>query len=297
MENAIDGVIVVDKPAGWTSHDVVNKVRRIVGTKKVGHLGTLDPMATGVLPLVVGRATRLAQFYTKADKVYDGVIRFGMATGTYDSQGEPVGEPRECDFTPEDLERELGRFSGTFLQTPPPVSAKKIGGVPAYKLARKKVEVEIPPVEVTVTSLRVIGAGPGELRVEVACSAGTYMRSIAHELGAALGCGGHLASLRRLRSGDFSIGQANTIAQLEELRAEGRLAEAVIAPAKLLPGFPNEIVDAITAAQIRQGRDFRVSPFRGAKGAPMVKAVTMEGELVAIGEAVLPHLYHPVVVP
>ncbi|MEZ5399322.1 MAG: tRNA pseudouridine(55) synthase TruB [Bryobacteraceae bacterium] len=296
VEIAIDGVIVVDKPAGWTSHDVVNKIRRIADTKKVGHLGTLDPMATGVLPLVVGRATRLAQFYTKADKVYDGVIRFGVATDTYDSEGEPVGDSRPCEFTPEDMERELGRFRGTFPQTPPPVSAKKIGGVPAYKLARKKVDVEIPPVEVTVHSIRILESGPCELRAEVHCSAGTYLRAIAHDLGAALGCGAHLASLRRLRSGDFSIEQAKTLDELAALREGGRLGEALIPAARLVPQFPSETVDTLTASQIRQGRDFRVSPFRGAKGAPMVKAVTAAGELVAIGEAVLPHLYHPVLV-
>ncbi len=295
-DKALDGVVVVDKPAGWTSHDVVGKMRRIAGTKKVGHLGTLDPMATGVLPLVIGRATRLAQFYTRAEKVYDALVCFGFATDTYDSQGMPSSDPRPCDFTPDQLEEALSRFRGTFLQTPPPVSAKKVGGIPAYKLARKKIEVELEPVEITVHSLRVLDIQPAQLRIEVHCSGGTYLRGIAHDLGAALGCGGHLGSLRRLRSGDFSIEQSRTIDELILLREEDRFGEALIGPAHLLPQFPAETVDAITAAQIRQGRDFRVSPFRPAKGALLVKAVSQEGDLVAIGEARLPHLYHPILV-
>ncbi|MEZ5352566.1 MAG: tRNA pseudouridine(55) synthase TruB [Bryobacteraceae bacterium] len=300
-QSAIEGVVVVDKPADWTSHDVVNKIRRIAGTKRVGHLGTLDPMATGVLPLVVGRATRLAQFYTRAEKVYDAIVCFGFATATYDSQGERTGEIHPCQFTRERLDEELNRFRGTFQQTPPPVSAKKVGGVPAYKLARKNVDVQLQPVEVTVHDLIVHevhleSAGQPHARIEVHCTAGTYLRAIAHDLGQALGCGAHLSRLRRLRSGDFSIDQARTLEQLAELSHQGRLREAVIPPALLLPQFPSEIVDSITASQIRQGRDFRVSPFRPAKGAPLVKAVTAEGDLIAIGEARLPHLYHPMLV-
>jgi tRNA pseudouridine55 synthase len=292
----VDGVIIVDKPRDWTSHDVVNKMRRLAGTKKVGHLGTLDPGATGVLPLVIGRATRLAQFYTRNDKVYEGTIHFGYATSTYDAEGEPTSPAQDVTLTPERLESILSRFRGKLAQVPPPVSAKKIGGRPAYELVRKQKPVELKPVEVEVHSLELLSVEGPEARVRVHCSAGTYLRSIAHEAGQALGCGAHLKSLRRTASGDFRINSARTLEQLAELAQAGRLEEALIPAAQLLPEFPAELVDAITAGQIRNGRDFRVSPFQVTKGARYVKAVTATGELVAIGEARLPHVYHPVLV-
>mgnify|MGYP005850455007 CR=1 FL=1 len=292
----MDGVVVVNKVPGWTSHDVVNKMRRIANTRRVGHLGTLDPAATGVLPLVIGRATRLAQFFTRAGKVYEATVRFGYATNTYDSEGEPAGEIREFSVTPELIEPHLAAFRGTFLQTPPPVSAKKIAGTPAYKLARKNVEVDIPPVEVTVHELELLGCETSLARIRVACSGGTYVRSIAHDLGKALGCGAHLAGLRRTRSGEFTIEQARTLEELAALAAEGRLEEALVPASHLLPDFPSERVDDLTAGQIRQGRDFRVSPFRVQKGARYVKAIDSAGALLAIGELKLPNLYHPMLV-
>jgi tRNA pseudouridine55 synthase len=292
----LSGIIVVDKPRDWTSHDVVNKMRRIAGTKKIGHLGTLDPAATGVLPLVLNKATRLARFFTKNDKIYEGAIYFGYSTSTYDAGGEPTSPVRQVSPEPGQLPALLAPFRGTIQQTPPPISAKKIGGTPAYKLARKNVEVALKPVEVTVHSLELLGLDGPRIHVRVHCSAGTYVRSIAHGLGQSLGCGAFLESLRRTQSGDFKIEQARTLAQLEELAAEGRLQEALLPAAELLPEFPSETVDAITTGQIRQGRDFRTSPFRVARGARYVKAISPGGELVAIGEAKLPNVYHPVVV-
>lgn len=289
-------MIVVDKPREWTSHDVVNKVRRIAGTKKVGHLGTLDPAATGVLPLVIGRATRLAQFYTRNEKIYEGVIHFGYATDSYDGDGKPVSPEVEVTLDRESLERIFDRFRGEFDQTPPAVSAKKIAGRPAYELARKNQPVDLKPVPVEVYSLEIMRIEGCEAEVRVHCSAGTYLRSIAHEAGQALGCGAFLRTLRRVASGDFKIETARTLEQLAELAAQGRIEEAIIPAAQLLPDFPMELVDAITAGQIRNGRDFRVSPFQSRKGARYVKAVTPQGDLVAIGEARLPHLYHPVLV-
>ncbi len=289
-------MIVVDKPREWTSHDVVNKVRRIAGTKKVGHLGTLDPAATGVLPLVIGRATRLAQFYTRNDKIYEGVIHFGYATDSYDADGKPVSPEIEVTLDRESLERILDSFRGEFDQTPPAVSAKKIAGRPAYELARKNQPVELKPVRVEVYSLEILRIEGCEAEVRVHCSAGTYLRSIAHEAGQALGCGAFLRTLRRVASGDFKIDAARTLEQLAELATQGRIEEAIIPAAQLLPDFPMELVDSITAGQIRNGRDFRVSPFQSRKGARYVKAVTPQGDLIAIGEARLPHLYHPVLV-
>jgi tRNA pseudouridine55 synthase len=292
----MDGAIVVDKPEGWTSHDVVGKFRRIGRTKKAGHLGTLDPIATGVLPLLVGRATRLAQFYVRGDKIYEGVVRFGWATDTYDRAGEPVGEKLPVTLDAEQLEPVLERFRGEFLQTPPPVSAKKIQGKRAYELARKKVEVVLEPVRVHVYELTLLEVNGAEARLRAHCSGGTYVRSIAHELGKALGCGGHLQELRRIASSEFTITQARTIAQLESLAVEERLIDALIPAASLLPGIPEVYVDEVAASRIRSGQNFPASPFRSQPAARRVKAVTARQELVAIGEAVLPNVYHPVVV-
>ena len=292
----MDGVIVVDKPREWTSHDVVNRMRRLAGTRKVGHLGTLDPAATGVLPLVIGRATRLAQFYTRNDKIYEGVIHFGFSTDSYDADGTPSSP--EVRVAPErgELDAILEQFRGDFLQTPPPVSAKKIAGKPAYVLARKQQPVDLKAVEVHVYSLEILRLEGCEAAVRVHCSAGTYLRSIAHEAGQALGCGAFLKALRRTASGDFKIEAARTLEELAELAAAERIADALIPASQLLPEFPLETVDTITAGQIRNGRDFRVSPFQVRKGARYVKAVDPQGELIAIGEARLPHLYHPVLV-
>jgi tRNA pseudouridine55 synthase len=275
---------------------VVAKFRRIGRTKRVGHLGTLDPIATGVLPLVVGRATRLARFYTRSDKIYEGVIRFGFATRTYDRAGDAVGEAVEPHIDRDALEQHMEKFRGEFLQTPPPVSAKKVGGVRAYELARKDEAVELEPARVHVYELALLELEGAFARVRAHCSGGTYMRSIAHDLGQSLGCGAHLHELRRTASGEFELAQARTIAQLESLAAEERLIDALIPAAQMLPGFPSVFADERVANQIRQGRNFPASPFRSQPASRHVKAVTHDGELVAIGEAVLPNLYHPIVV-
>ena len=307
----MDGVIVVDKPEGWTSHDVVGKMRGIVSARsraktgartpgvakaKVGHLGTLDPIATGVLPLVIGRATRLAQFYTRSEKIYEALMRFGWATTTYDRAGEPVGERCELKIEAEELERHLDKFRGKLLQTPPAVSAKKVEGRRAYELARNNVAVELAPVEIEVYELTVLAIEGAEVRLRVHCSGGTYIRSIAHDLGRSMGCGAHIAELRRTASGDFAISQARTLAQLESLAAEDRLIDALVPAAELLPEFPSVLVDDIAVSQIRDGRNFAASPFRSQPAAMYVKAVSHHGELVAVGEAVLPNVYHPLVV-
>ena len=271
-------------------------MRRIANTKKIGHLGTLDPIATGVLPLVIGRATRLAQFYTRSDKIYDGVVRFGWSTRTYDRAGEPTSDPVEYTVDPETLEAALVPFRGEFLQTPPQVSAKKVDGRRAYDLARQAVAVELAAVPVHVYELSVLEVAGATARLRVHCSGGTYMRSIAHEVGQALGCGAHLQDLRRTASGEFELEHARSIAQLESLAADERLLDALVPASKLLPGLPTVFVDELTATQIRNGRNFPASPFRSEPAARRVKAVTRNGELVAIGEAVLPNLYHPVVV-
>ncbi len=292
----MDGVIVVDKEEGWTSHDVVSKMRGIARTKKIGHLGTLDPIATGVLPLVIGRATRLAQFYTRSDKIYEATVRFGFATDTYDRGGSPTSPVTEPAVGAEDLERLLDNFRGEIMQAPPPVSAKKVDGVRAYQLARRQVPVDLPPAPVRIYELTLLEVRGSEARLRARCSGGTYLRSIAHDLGQALGCGAHLRDLRRMASAEYTLEQAHTIPQLQQLADENRLEEALIPSARMLPDFPSVYVEQPTAGQIRQGRNFPVSPFRVQQGTRYVKAVSGDGELIAIGEAVLPNLYHPSVV-
>ena len=294
--NSFDGVIVVDKPEGWTSHDVVAKMRGIAGTRRVGHLGTLDPIATGVLPLMIGQATRLARFWEGAEKCYEAVVRFGFATTTYDRAGEVVGEVTEPWVIAEQIEACLAPMRGETEQTPPPVSAKKINGVPAYKLARKNVAVDLAPVKVSVYELTLIDAAGARARIRVRCSAGTYIRSMAHQMGAALGCGAHIESLVRTQSGPFRREQAFTLEKLQAMKNEGQLSEALLAMRDLLPEFPRVVVDDATAMSIRQGRDFPVSPFRVNRESPHVRAIGADGKLIAIGRIILPNVYHPVVV-
>ena len=292
----LDGVIVVNKPTGWTSHDVVAKMRGIAGTRSVGHLGTLDPIATGVLPVMVGQATRLARYFDKSEKAYEAVVRFGFATTSYDREGEPTTPAIDVNVTPEQIEACLAPMRGDIQQMPPPVSAKKIGGVPAYKLARQNLPVELHAVPVSIYELTLLGVETDRARLRVRCSAGTYIRSIAHELGKTLGCGAHVDALVRTASGAFRLEQAHTLEELQQLKADDRLKEALLPMAELLPQFPPVFIDDLTARQIRQGRDFSVSAFRANPHAEHVKAVGPDGSLVAIGRIALPHVYHPVVV-
>ena len=292
----MDGILVVDKPDGITSHDVVHRVRRLTGVEKVGHLGTLDPIATGVLPVALGRATRLAQFFLHRDKTYEGVIRFGFATDTYDRAGKPAGPEVAVELDAARIEEMMGAFRGQIQQLPPPISAKKIKGVAAYKLARKNKPVELKPVKVTVHEFELLGVEGPRARVRIRCSAGFYLRSLAHQMGQMLGPGAHVENLRRTAAGEFTLEGARTLDQVEALARGGGLADALVPPERLLPEAPAERVDAITAAQILHGRDFRVSPFRVRPGSRLVKALDADGRLLAIGEVRLPNLYHPIVV-
>lgn len=288
----MNGVVLVDKPAAWTSHDVVNRWRKLAGAKRAGHLGTLDPMATGLLVLVTGTATRLAQFYVKEDKAYLAEITTGVVSDTYDAEGQIVTVSGDL---PSDaaIVATLNQFTGRFWQTPPPVSAKKIGGVPAYKLARRQIPVELKPVEVEVKRLEVRSVSQGKIWALIHCSSGTYIRSIAHDLGQRLGCGALLSGLRRVEVGEFKLDQARTMEELRELAAMGRLAEAVIPSAALLGSIPAEHFDSAAEARIRAGNDFRTSPFVVPPGAPLVKALSRSGDLIAIGQLKIPNLYHP----
>ncbi len=212
----MNAVLIIDKPAGLTSHDVVNRARRILRERSIGHLGTLDPMATGVLPLVTGNLTRLAQFYTASEKTYEGTIRFGFATDTYDAEGEPTTTPQPVALNPENIEALAARFRGVFQQTPPPFSAKKIKGVPAYKLARQQKEVMLQPVEVEIKEFAILSVELDRVRFRARVASGTYMRSVAHDMGRELACGAHLESLRRTAVAEFTLADAHTLDQVAE---------------------------------------------------------------------------------
>ena len=216
----LGGVLVIDKPAGWTSHDVVAKARGLTGIRQIGHSGTLDPMATGVLVLCLGKATRLLEYLTGLPKTYLAGITLGAATDTYDATGTVIYQHPLPELTAEALEQTLDGFRGEIMQTPPAYSAIKRNGEAQYKRARRGEEVVLDPRPVTVYELTLLEFDDGVIRIRITCSAGTYVRSIAHDLGQVLGCGAHLSSLRRLAVGPFGIDQAVTLQQL----AEDRLA-------------------------------------------------------------------------
>lgn len=290
----MNGVLIIDKPAGMTSHDVVSRVRRIAGERSVGHLGTLDPMATGVLPLVLGRMTRLAQFYKDAEKAYEGTIRFGFSTDTYDAQGEATSDRKSVEFDFEDLRSAATGFRGEIQQMPPPFSAKKINGVPAYKLARKKEPVELQAVRVEVKEFEIFDLVGEEARFRARVSSGTYLRSIAHELGAAMGVGAHLSSLRRTRVGEFSCEQATTLQQLEScMGEESGLEKVLIQPRKLLPTMPGVFANEEQMAKIRHGNPVNLAEF---SREPFIKVFAGQGDLVCVASRVAGTLFQPKIV-
>jgi tRNA pseudouridine55 synthase len=289
----VNGVMVVDKPAGWTSHDVVARMRRLVGERSIGHLGTLDPMATGVLPLVLGRMTRLSQFYMASEKAYEGTIRLGLATNTYDCDGDPVGEPQEVKVTLEEIAAVAASLLGKISQTPPPFSAKKIRGVPAYKLARKKQEVELKPVEVEVNEFAILGLEGDLVEFRSRVSSGTYLRSLAHELGQKLGIGGHLASLRRTAVAEFTLEQARTLERIAEATGQGPLEELLVHPRRILPEIPSVTADDEAVGKIRHGRSLNLPEMSRSK---FVKVFAGQAELICIASRVAGTLFHPKVV-
>jgi tRNA pseudouridine55 synthase len=289
----LSGVLVLDKPAGMTSHDVVNRVRRILGQRSVGHLGTLDPLATGVLPLVVGNWTRLAQFYMKSEKRYEGVIRLGFATDTYDAEGEQTGEISEVKVILEEVKQHAREFEGKIDQSPPPFSAKKVGGKPAYKLARDKKPVFLPPAKVEVKQFEVVGLQNDRASFRALVSSGTYMRAVAHDLGQRLGCGGHLQSLRRTSVAEFNISEAHTLEQAESLARAEDWDALFVHPRKLLPQMPAVTANEETVASICHGRSVNLPELSSAK---LVKVFSGQRELVAIATRIAGTLFHPGIV-
>jgi tRNA pseudouridine55 synthase len=289
----MNAVLVIDKPAGLTSHDVVNRVRRILQQRAVGHLGTLDPLATGVLPLVLGNLTRLAQFYTASEKTYEGVVRFGFATDTYDAEGEATSPAQVVKVSLEQVRDLAARFRGTIEQMPPPFSAKKIHGVPAYKLARKHKDVILKPVQVEIKEFEILAAEGDRASFRARVASGTYMRTVAHDMGQQMGCGAHLESLRRTALGEFDIADAHTLEEVEAAAKEGRTDDLLVHPRKLLPQFPSVTANDETAARIRSGRAVNLPELSRAR---QVKVFYGQRELIAIATRVAGSLFHPGIV-
>jgi tRNA pseudouridine55 synthase len=289
----MNGVLIIDKPAGLTSHDVVDRVRRILHERSVGHLGTLDPLATGVLPLLIGNLTRLAQFYTTSEKAYQGVMRFGFATDTYDAEGEPSTPAAEVQVSLEEIEALAAGFRGPIEQMPPPFSAKKIHGVPAYKLARKHKEVVLQPVKVEVKELEILSVEGERATFRARVASGTYVRSLAHDMGKALGCGAHLESLRRTAVAEFDISDGHTLDELDAAAQTSQAEELFIHPRRILPGLPSVTANDETAARIRSGRAANLPELSRAR---LVKVFYGQRELIAIASRVAGTLFHPKIV-
>jgi tRNA pseudouridine55 synthase len=289
----VNGLLIVDKPGGMTSHDVVARVRRATGESSIGHLGTLDPMATGVLPLLLGKYTRLAQFYGAHEKAYTGTIRFGFSTDTYDADGQPTSEGAKTGVTLDQVRSAAMAFTGRMDQLPPPISAKKIGGKPAYKIARAGGTPKLKTATVHIHEFVIEGLN-GELAAfRMRISAGGYVRSVAHELGQSLGAGAHLASLRRVASGPFRIEDAIPLAEVECLAREGALPGRMPHPRTILPEIPSVAVDQESAGRMRNGMQVNLPDFTQV---PLVKVFAGQKELVGIARRVAGTLFQPTVV-
>jgi tRNA pseudouridine55 synthase len=290
----VNGLLVIDKPSGITSHDVVNRLRRITGERSIGHLGTLDPMATGVLPLLMGKFTRLAQYFSASEKSYSGTIHFGFATDTYDSDGDPAGEQSHPSLTLEQVRAAASRFHGDIEQMPPPFSAKKIGGTPAYKFARAGKPVELKPAKISIRSFAITAFDGEEASFAMSISAGGYVRSVAHELGQDLACGAHLSSLRRTQAGEFTLADAHTLDELEPSAGHlDAIENHCIHPRSLLIEMPSVTGDDISLGRLRNGAQANLPEFSSAS---MVKVFAGQRELVGIARRVAGTLFQPVVV-
>jgi tRNA pseudouridine55 synthase len=286
------GLLIVDKPGGITSHDVVARVRRATGESSIGHLGTLDPMATGVLPLLLGKYTRLAQFFGALEKTYTGTIRFGFATDTYDAEGQAMGEAVPVALTLDQVRSAATPFHGEIEQMPPAFSAKKIGGKKAYQLARAGETPKLKPAKITIKQFEITALDGDTAAFIMTVSAGGYVRSVAHELGIAIGCGAHLASLRRVAAGPFLIEQAIPLAEIELLTAD-QLQEKMPHPRALLPELPSVTADAFSIGRLRNGAAVNLPEFGSA---PVVKIFEGQRNLIAIGRRLAGTLFQPTVV-
>jgi tRNA pseudouridine55 synthase len=304
----MDGALVVNKAQGMTSHDVVVRVRRLLRIRSVGHLGTLDPLATGVLPLLVGRATRLQQFYGVRRKRYQGRIRFGFATDTYDADGHPLGPDTAPRLSLQQLQAYLPEFTGKLEQTPPPYSAKKVGGVAAHERARRREKFTLKPVTVEVYRFEITGVEGASAEFVIECAAGTYIRSLVHDLGQRVGSGAHLAEICRTASGEFTLERALTLEELERVTQEDSLPQVLIPLNELLPELPQVVVNAALEQKIRHGgrielTESQIQPGRAEASLDSdawkpfrLRVLNQQQQLVAIAQAVVPRVFQPVVV-
>jgi len=293
------GFLVVDKPVGWTSHDVVDAARRWLGTRRVGHLGTLDPLATGVLPLAIREATKLVPFVGQGDKVYVGTIRLGVSTETYDGEGRVTREHDGPLPSEAAVRAALESFVGDIEQVPPMYSSVKRHGVPLYRLARRGEEVEREARHVRIHEIRMHHYAPPEIGIEVTCSPGTYVRTLAHDLGQQLGCGAHLSGLRRTKSHPFDLSHARTPEECEALLAAGGLEATLVAPDVVL-ALPRVRLTATQARRVANGGDVPVAEARGElergplpKPGDRVSALSPDGSLVAVMELRPDRRLHP----
>jgi tRNA pseudouridine55 synthase len=309
-----DGALVINKPQGKTSHDVVDAVRHLAGFRQIGHLGTLDPLATGVLVLLLGRATRLVQFYTGRRKRYTAGFRFGFATDTYDSDGEAQGPDAAPALDRAILEKLAFESTGPFQQMPPIFSAKKIHGRPAYELARRKQPVELKAAPVEVFQYQLVEITGNIARFVIECSSGTYIRSLAHEMGRQLGCGAHLAEISRTAVGEFSLEQAIPLEELAASTQAGKFEDCLIRLESLLPNYPRINVLPVIEKRVRHGSKFNITVsqiqpgrFEPPPGAttqldageprpPLLRVFGQDNKLIAIAEALVPRTYQPIVV-
>ena len=284
-----DGILIIDKPAGWTSHDVVGKLRKILKTKRIGHTGTLDPFATGVLVIMVGKATRIAQFLDKDVKAYEADVQFGFETDTGDRTGSPkskVQSPKSVSV--EEIEKVLPAFRGEIEQTPPMYSAKKIEGKKLYELARKGIEVERKSVKVTIYELEIIeitqhsALSAQNSALRVVCSAGTYIRTLAEDIGRTIGTGAHLAELRRTRAGKFDLSKSSTIENLEKIVSENGLGEIIISMSEAISHLPEIRLSEDEITKTRNGLKLRKKDFNAVDNQP-VRLTDARGNLAAVG--------------
>jgi tRNA pseudouridine55 synthase len=283
VKNAISGVLVVDKPVGMTSHDVVQAIRTGTGLRRAGHTGTLDPRASGVLVILVGPAVRLSEFVSASDKRYQAIIRLGSTTDTFDADGKMTQSPTPVNVTEQQFEKVLNTFIGEIEQTPPPYSAVKVQGRKAYELAREGEEVELAPRKITVHHLEILEWAPPEVVIDVHCSSGTYVRSLANDLGNALGCGAYLVGLRRTKSGRFSLREATPLRKLQEAFHAGNWYQFLIPAAEALAEWPAVELNPDDVENIRHGHRIHA----GAEAGPgMVRGVSTQGELVALMDLV-----------
>ncbi len=290
----ISGVLVVDKPSGMTSHDVVDIVRRLARTRRVGHAGTLDPMATGVLVVLVGPATRLSRFAMHGDKRYHSVVRLGEITNTYDVDGD-ITERRTVTVDRAAVEDALTAFVGSVEQIPPMYAAIKVRGRKLYELARQGEEIQREPRAITIHAIDILDWRSPDLTLDVACSSGTYIRSLAHDLGQQLGCGAHIRELRRVISEPFTIAQARSLAELEELYGEGDLAEALLPPQAALSMMTPAIMTPEQEQALRYGQQIDLQA-SASGGAESIQAHDRQGNLIAVLVRVSDTQYRPTLV-